>query len=130
MCAKFGCGPTVVSKKGGVQIDRQTDRQTDRRRDTAALYNRYFLVSFWVIYSMETYFVYIKGQHDALKVKFIWESKIVLGAECSTGQGKFEITVRIRVSVRLELGLYIWLVSWLWLQLINTTHNLILNPDT
>ena len=28
MCAKFGCGPTVVSKKkGGVQTDRQTDRQ-------------------------------------------------------------------------------------------------------
>ena len=28
MCAKFGCGPTVVSeKRGGVQTDRQTDRQ-------------------------------------------------------------------------------------------------------
>ena len=27
MCAKFGCGPTVVSKKG----------ETDRQRDTAAL---------------------------------------------------------------------------------------------
>ena len=28
MCAKFGCGPTVMSKKGGgVQTDRQTDRQ-------------------------------------------------------------------------------------------------------
>ena len=28
MCAKFGCGPTVVSKKGGgVQTDRQTGRQ-------------------------------------------------------------------------------------------------------
>ena len=27
MCAKFGCGPTVVSKRGGgVQIDRQTDK--------------------------------------------------------------------------------------------------------
>ena len=32
MCAKFGCGPTVVSKKGG--------GQTDRQRDTAALYSR------------------------------------------------------------------------------------------
>ena len=32
MCAKFGCGPTVVSKKRGVQ--------TDRQRDTAALYSR------------------------------------------------------------------------------------------
>ena len=31
MYAKFGCGPTVVSKKGGVQ--------TDRQRDTAALYS-------------------------------------------------------------------------------------------
>ena len=30
MCAKFGCVPTVVSKKGGVQTDRQTDRQTDK----------------------------------------------------------------------------------------------------
>ena len=31
MCAKFGCGPTVVSKKrGGGQTDRQTDRQTDK----------------------------------------------------------------------------------------------------
>ena len=35
MCAKFGCGPTVVSKKRG-----GTDRQTDRQRDTAALYSR------------------------------------------------------------------------------------------
>ena len=32
MCAKFGCGPTVVSKRGGVQ--------TYRQRDTAALYSR------------------------------------------------------------------------------------------
>ena len=32
MCAKFGCGPTIVSKKGG-----GTDRET---RDTAALYSR------------------------------------------------------------------------------------------
>ena len=32
MCAKFGCGPTVVSKRGGVQ--------TDRQRDTVALYSR------------------------------------------------------------------------------------------
>ena len=32
MCAKFGCGPTVVSK-GGVQ--------TDRQMDTAGLYSRY-----------------------------------------------------------------------------------------
>ena len=31
MCAKFGCGPTVVSKKGGYrQTDRQTDRQTGK----------------------------------------------------------------------------------------------------
>ena len=28
MCAKFGCGPTVVSKKKGGY--RQTDRQTDK----------------------------------------------------------------------------------------------------
>ena len=35
MCAKFGCGPTVVSKKrGGVQTD---SRQTKK---TAALYSR------------------------------------------------------------------------------------------
>ena len=33
MCAKFGCGPTVVSKGGGVQTDRQTKK-------TAALYSR------------------------------------------------------------------------------------------
>ena len=32
MCAKFGCGPTVVSKKGGGGTDRQTE--------TAALYSR------------------------------------------------------------------------------------------
>ena len=37
MCAKFGCGPTVVSKKGG---GGQTDRQTDGHRETAALYSR------------------------------------------------------------------------------------------
>ena len=29
MCATFGCGPMVVSKKGGT--DRQTDSQTDRQ---------------------------------------------------------------------------------------------------
>ena len=35
MCAKFSCGPTVVSKKkGGVQTDRQTKK-------TAALYSRW-----------------------------------------------------------------------------------------
>ena len=34
MCAKFGCGPRVVSKKGGgVQTERQTKK-------TAALYSR------------------------------------------------------------------------------------------
>ena len=27
MCAKFGCGPTIVSKRGG---GRDTDRQTDK----------------------------------------------------------------------------------------------------
>ena len=37
VCAKFGCGPTVVSKKKGGG----TDRQTDRQRETAALYSRY-----------------------------------------------------------------------------------------
>ena len=26
MCAKFGCDPTVMSKKRGVQTDRQTDK--------------------------------------------------------------------------------------------------------
>ena len=35
MCAKFGCGPTVVSKVGVVQIYIQTNRQTDRHRDAA-----------------------------------------------------------------------------------------------
>ena len=41
MCAKFGCGPTVVSKKkwGGGGY-RQTEIQTDRQRDAAALYSR------------------------------------------------------------------------------------------
>ena len=34
MCAKFGCGPTVVSKKSGGY--RRTDRQTKK---TAAVYN-------------------------------------------------------------------------------------------
>ena len=34
MCAKFGCSPTVVSKKRGGY------RQTDRQREAAALYNR------------------------------------------------------------------------------------------
>ena len=31
MCAKCGCGPTVVSKKGGGGTNRQTDRQTKGR---------------------------------------------------------------------------------------------------
>ena len=38
VCAKFGCGPMVVSKKRG---GGGTDRQTDRQRDTAALYSRW-----------------------------------------------------------------------------------------
>ena len=38
MCAKFGCGPTVVSKGGGaVQTDIQTDRHTDRQTDKGIL---------------------------------------------------------------------------------------------
>ena len=43
MCAKCGCGPTVVSKRGGTdrqpdsQPDRQTDRQTDRHTDKGTL---------------------------------------------------------------------------------------------
>ena len=37
ICAKFGCGSTVVSKRGGY---RQTDRQTDRQRDAAAVDTR------------------------------------------------------------------------------------------
>ncbi len=40
MCDKFGCGPTVVSKKRG-GTDRQTDRQADRQtKISAALYSR------------------------------------------------------------------------------------------
>ena len=35
MCTKFGCGPTVVSKKKGT--DRHTDRQTDRQTDKGKL---------------------------------------------------------------------------------------------
>ena len=46
MCAKFGCGPTVVSKGGVVQIytqtnrqtEKQTNRQTDRHIGTLQLY--------------------------------------------------------------------------------------------
>ena len=34
MCVKFGCGPTVVSTRGGGGTDRQTDK------GTAALYSR------------------------------------------------------------------------------------------
>ena len=44
--------------------------------------------------------VYIRGQHEVLNVEVIWESELSCGAECRTGQGKFEI----RVS-QLELGL-------------------------
>ena len=39
MCAKFDCGPTVVSKRGGY-------RQTDRQTDTAALYDTSWLPGF------------------------------------------------------------------------------------
>ena len=28
MCAKFGCGPTIVPKKGVYKSDRQTDKVT------------------------------------------------------------------------------------------------------
>ena len=41
MCAKFGCGPTVVSTKKGGGGYRQTDRQADRQtKISAALYSR------------------------------------------------------------------------------------------
>ena len=39
MCAKFGCGPTVVSKKrGGVQTDKHTKK-------TAALYSSIIIIT-------------------------------------------------------------------------------------
>ena len=38
MCAKFGCGPTGVSKNGG---GGGTHRQTERQSDAAALYSRH-----------------------------------------------------------------------------------------
>ena len=44
MCAKFGCGPTVVSKKRG-----GTDRQTKK---TAALYSRCEYIFLCFIYLM------------------------------------------------------------------------------
>ena len=62
---------------------------------------------------------YIKCQNEVLKVMVIWESNVSFGAECRTGQGKFEI----RVS-QLEVGLlykvrvrfvYIRLVLLVWL---------------
>ena len=40
MCAKFGCGPTVVSKKNGGGGGGGTDRQTKK---TAALYSRLYV---------------------------------------------------------------------------------------
>ena len=39
MCAKFGCGPMVVSKQGG-GTDTHTHTHTHTHRDAAALYNR------------------------------------------------------------------------------------------
>ena len=42
ICAKFGCGPTVVSKKKG-GIDRQTDRQT-KAGTLLQLYMVYFYI--------------------------------------------------------------------------------------
>ena len=45
MCAKFGCGPTVVSKKGGGGTDRQTKK-------TAALYSRLLILfGFFIIFN-------------------------------------------------------------------------------
>ena len=40
MFAKFVCGPTLVSEKGGggVHTDRKTDRQTDRQTGKLQLY--------------------------------------------------------------------------------------------
>ena len=38
---------------------------------------------------------YIRGQHEVFK-------------KCRTGQGTFEIRIRIMVSVWLESGLYMW----------------------
>ena len=59
MWAKFGCGPTVVSKKkgGGVQTDRQADRQT---KISAALYSRYAIVHINILFH---HFCHIPGIH-------------------------------------------------------------------
>ena len=48
MCAKFGCDPTVVLKRGV-----QRDRQTDGHRDTEALYSRLF--AFSLVFSVTCY---------------------------------------------------------------------------
>ena len=53
MCAKFGCGPTVVSEKKGGGGYRQTDRQADRQtKISAALYSRYLLIMENLVYSV------------------------------------------------------------------------------
>ena len=67
------------------------------------------------------------GHNEVVNVKVIWESNIVLGAECREGQCEFEIRISMWVIVRLRL--YIRLRLWLWLELINTTQKVIINPD-
>ena len=77
MCAKFGCGPRVVSKKKGRY------RQTDRQRETAALYSRLVPVSM---------------------ILFWWLSyRYSLG--CGLGYGYLWCGIRVRVSLWLGLGL-------------------------
>ena len=45
MCAKFGCGPTVVSEKKGGGV------RTDRQREAAALYDIYYIyICIYIIY--------------------------------------------------------------------------------
>ena len=75
MCAQFGCGLTVVSKKGGY-------RQTDKQRDTAALYNtwNYYLLN--LHYLLQSYFMFIflhhKDQCENLEILDYMEVDILM----------------------------------------------------
>ena len=63
MCAKFGCGPMVVSKRGGVQTDRQTKKLQLYIVD-------YMLDPYFVCNTYECFAHYI-GSHHCITVSCI-----------------------------------------------------------
>ena len=69
MCAKFGCGPTVVSKKGGVKV-RQTKGRT-------ALYSRLEFGGNHNILMKEVFYFSSKNKTNVLDIQLQITNELV-----------------------------------------------------